>query len=555
MNQNTFLSPISPNDMELLLNRYQLKRLIAQGGMGEIFLAEDVLLAGVPVAVKFLSSTFFDPKQLQNFVSEARICAALSQKSLHIVKVTDFGVSESGKFFYVMEYLQGKSLQDLMPMSLSKFINLARQICLGLQCAHQGIKIDGKIYPLIHRDIKPANILVIPDRILGQLVKILDFGVAKFLNTAATLATVDGFNGSLPYSSPEQFKDEELDNCSDIYSLGIIMYEMLAGEKPWKLANDNFGAWYQAHLFEKPQTLTNVNSQLQLPPELEDLVMSCLAKSKSDRPQSLTEILNILENLKLEATDNLNRPVSIAERSTSSNPTEKYQSTNKDTNKSTNKSTKKSSSIIHSNSGLNSSVEKACWGLIWNKDKPIQEIVFPRLVDFDQGCVTALLLMMSQKDIKSRLHSSCYNQFVFVISPHPMLLWLTVLYQPELGAKWLPSYLDMHNREHRLLVNSLIQNKRYPLVLFSLEAPHSCTHITSAAINSEKQQLLKTCLSESKNVPNSNQAQVSKQILKQQYKQMQSQILQYLESSQYSSEQLTSHLYFDTSTRSNEHIG
>ena len=522
MNKNTFLSPISSNDMELLLNRYQLKQLIAQGGMGEIFLAEDVLLAGVPVAVKFLSSTFFDPKQLQNFVSEARICAALSQKSLHIVKVTDFGVSDSGKFFYVMEYLQGKSLQNLMPMSLNKFLNLARQICLGLQCAHQGIKIDGKIYPLIHRDIKPANILVIPDRVLGQLVKILDFGVAKFLNTAATLATMDDFNASLPYCSPEQFNDEELDNCSDIYSLGVIMYEMLAGEKPWKLANNNFGTWYQAHLFEKPRSLTDVNSQLQLPRELEDLVMSCLAKSRSDRPQSLTEILNILKKLKINATGNINGPVNIKEYSISNNAAKKYKSTNESINK--------NSSIIHSNSGLNSSVEKACWGLIWNKDKPIQEIVFPRLVDFDQGCVTALLLMMSQRDIKSRLHSSCYNQFVFLISPHPMLLWLTVLYQPELGAKWLPSYLDMHNQEHRVLVNSLIQNKRYPLVLFSLEAPHSCTHITSAAINSEKQQLLKTCLSESKNVRNSHQAQVSKQILRRQYKQMQSQILQCLKS-------------------------
>ncbi len=532
MNNNTFFSTISPNDMELLLNRYQLKRLISQGDMGEIFLAEDVLLAGVPVAVKFLSSTFFDPKQLQNFASEARICAALSQKTLHIVKVTDFGLSELGKPFYVMEYLQGKSLQDLMPMSLDKFINLARQICLGLHCAHQGIKIDGKIYPLIHRDIKPSNILVIPDRILGQLVKILDFGVAKFLNTAATLATVNGFSGSLPYSSPEQFQDEELDHCSDIYSLGVIMYEMLTGEKPWKLANDNFGAWYQAHLFETPQTLSNISPQLQIPKVLEGLVMSCLAKSKSDRPQNLNEILNVLESFKLEATDNFNQPVKSGEYKTQI-PTEKYQNTkkNKSINKITSKtSTNKNLNIIHSDSGLNPSLEKTCWKLVWKKDKPIKEIVFPRLVEFEQGYVTALFLMMSQQDIQSRLHSICYNEFVFLVSPHPMLLWLTALYQPKISPKWLPSYLDMHNPEHRFLVTSLAESKRYPLVIFSLEAPHHCSHITSAAIDSEQRQLLKTCLSKSENLRNSHQAQLSKQLLQEKYKQIQAQILQSLES-------------------------
>lgn len=525
MNNNTFLNSMSTNDMELLLNRYQLKQLISQSDIGEIFLAEDILLAGVPVAVKFLSSTFFDPKQLQSFVSEARICAALSQKTLHIVKVTDFGLSESRKPFYVMEYLQGKSLQYLMPMPLNKFINLARQICLGLQCAHQGIKIDGKIYPLIHRDIKPGNILVIPDSILGQLVKILDFGVAKFLNTSATLATVDGFSGSLPYCSPEQFQDKDLDNCSDIYSLGIVMYEMLTGEYPWKLVNDNFGAWYKAHIFETPRTISKVNSQLQLPQVLEDLIMSCLAKSKSDRPQSLVDIINVLENLKLEANDCINKPIKATKYRSSSSSKEK------------DKNTKRNTNIIHSNSGLNLSLEKACWRLVWDKDKPIQEIVFPHLMDFDGGCVTALFLMMSQKDIQSRLNSICYNQFVFLVSPHPMLLWLTALYQPHSGAKWLPSYLDMHNPQHRILVNSLAQNKRYPLVLFSLETPQSCTHVTSSAIDPEQQQLLKTCLSKSKNLRNSNRAQLSKQLLRQEYKQIQAQILQSLESAEHLSQQ------------------
>ncbi len=521
MNNNTFLPPISSDDMELLLNRYQLKRLISQSDMGEIFLAEDVVLAGVPVAVKFLSSTFFNSKQLHNFASEARICAALSQKSLHIVKVTDFGLSKSGKPFYVMEYLQGKSLQDLMPIPLNKFINLTRQICLGLQCAHQGIKIDGTFYPLIHRDIKPSNILVLPDRVLGQLVKILDFGVAKFINNSATLAIVDGFSASLPYSSPEQFQDRELDNCSDIYSLGVVMYEMLTGEKPWEITNDNFAAWYQAHLSETPRQLSNINPQLQLPKVLENLVMNCLAKSKGDRPQSLTEILNVLDNIKLEVSDHHKKLVS---------PTKTLNTRNLTTqDKVTNRNIHKHSSLIPSTSGLEPSLEKFCWGLVWSQDKPIQEIVFPRLVEFENSYVTALFLMMSQEDIHKRLNSQSYNQFVFALSPHPMLLWLTALHQPELGAKWLPSYLDMHNVEHRLLVRYLAENQRYPLALFSLEPPHPITHITSAAVSYQQQELLKDCLFKSENLPNSHQAQLSKQLLKQKYKQIRAQLLQTLD--------------------------
>ncbi|GAB1537568.1 hypothetical protein NUACC21_02130 [Scytonema sp. NUACC21] len=220
MSKNAFASPTSER---LLANRYQLKQFIGRGGMGEVFLADDILLGGIPVAIKFLSQTVEDPKMEQDFAREARICAALSQKSIHIVRVTDYGVSRNGKPFYVMEYLSGKTLKDLIPMSLPIFLSLCRQICLGLQCAHNGMEIDGKIYPLVHRDIKPANVLVLPDTILGQLVKILDFGIAKFVNySSSVLTTSKEFHGTLPYCSPEQLDVDELDNRSDIYSLGVL---------------------------------------------------------------------------------------------------------------------------------------------------------------------------------------------------------------------------------------------------------------------------------------------------------------------------------------------
>ncbi|MBW4555062.1 MAG: serine/threonine protein kinase [Trichormus sp. ATA11-4-KO1] len=495
MNQSAFASP---HNTGLLAKRYQLKRVIGRGGMGEVFLADDILLGGIPVAVKFLSQTVSSSKMKQDFAREALMSAALSQKSLHIVRAHDYGVSEAGKPFYVMEYLNGKSLKDLIPMPLPKFVNLARQICLGLQCAHQGINIDGKIYPLVHRDIKPANILVVPDPILGQLVKILDFGIAKFLNYAATISTSKGFNGTLPYSSPEQLEGGELDSRSDIYSLGVMMFEMLTGAKPWKPETDLFGAWYKAHHFEQPRAIADVKPQLKLPQQLNDLIMACLAKKPSDRPQNMTAILQVLNSVEKSICPSW--PTTLPPKYTPHNQP--------------------------LGSGLPLIVEKNCWQLAWPQSKPIQEIVFPQLLDTAQGSISTLWLMLPKQEIQKRAVSQLRNQFIFITSPHPMLLWVTVLYNPELGPKWLPCYLDMQNSQNQRLVHSLAERERYPLICFTLEAPHACINVLSSHIDSHQRQMLKIWTEQSKNLPSSSQAHLSKNLLKQQYKQMQSRLLQ-----------------------------
>ncbi|MEH1895152.1 MAG: serine/threonine-protein kinase [Nostoc sp.] len=498
MNQSPF---ISPNSTGLLANRYQLKQLIGSGGMGEVFLANDILLGGIPVAIKFLTQTVVDSKMQQDFAREALMSAALSQKSLHIVRAYDYGVNEKGKPYYVMEYLSGKSLKDLIPLPLSIFLTLSRQICLGLQCAHQGINIDGKICPLVHRDIKPANILVIPDPILGQLVKILDFGIARFLNYASTASTSRGFNGTLPYCSPEQLDGEKLDSRSDIYSLGAMMFEMLTGKKPWEPETDYFGAWYKAHHFEAPKTIADVKPTLKIPQKLNNLIMSCLAKKASDRPQNIAQILQVLNSL--EQSDCPGLPTDLASNSILSRPLD---------------------------SGLAIAVEESCRQLLWPQNKPIQEIVFPQLIDTPQGSITALWLMLPKQEIKNYTVSNRYNQFIFMTSPHPMLLWVTVLYNRQLTPKWLPCYLDMQNPQNLRLVSLLAENEHYPLIFFTLEAPHSCTSVLSSPIELTQRQMLKTWVQQAHRLPPTSQPQLSKQLLKQQYKQMQSRILQHLES-------------------------
>ena len=279
-----------PNIGRLLNDRYQLAELIGKGAMGRVYRANDVLLGDVPVAVKFLARTLLNQKMRDRFKSEARTCALLGQKTIHIVRVMDYGVDDDEVPFYVMEYLQGESLSDVIrarSLVLPRFLSLSRQICLGLQCAHQ----DG----VIHRDIKPGNILVSHDTSIGELVKILDFGIARLLQ--ADNGQTNSFMGTLAYSSPEQMEGKELDSRSDIYSLGIMMYEMLAGRLPLHAETHTFGSWYKAHHFQPPRSFDSFTPSLKLPKALEMLVMSCLAKSPSDRPQSAAEVLKALEPL------------------------------------------------------------------------------------------------------------------------------------------------------------------------------------------------------------------------------------------------------------------
>ncbi|MHC5724731.1 MAG: serine/threonine protein kinase, partial [Nostoc sp.] len=126
--------------------------------------------------------------------------------------------------------------------------------------------------------------------------------------------------------------------------------------------------------------------------------------------------------------------------------------------------------------------------------------------------------------------STRYNQFIFMTSPHPMLLWVTVLYNRQLAPKWLPCYLDMQNPQNLRMVGFLAENERYPLIFFTLEAPHSCTNVLTSGIEPTQRQMLKTWVEQSHSLPPASQLQLSKQLLKQQYKQMQSRILQHLES-------------------------
>ena len=484
---------LPPQNQELVANRYQIKTLIERGGMGEVFLAEDMLLGGTPVAIKFLSQTIIDTQRQESFNREALLSAALSQKSVHIVHAYDYGVTTNGNPYYVMEYLSGQSLKELIPLSIPMFLNLTRQICLGLKCAHQGVNIDGKIQPLVHRDIKPANIIVTPDPILGKLVKILDFGIAKFLNSTESMITNEKCYGTLAYCSPEQLDGEDIDSRSDIYSLGVVMFEMLTGEKPWQPPAEGFGAWYQVHLFESPKHISDIKPSLQVPQQLDDLIISCLAKKPGQRPQNMTEILQGLDKIE------------------------------------------QSLEQAALNSGLGNSELSQTKIILdqqftWPQNKPTQKIVFPQLISEKKVSTASLWIMLPELEIQNYAYTTRYTRFIFITHPHPMLLWITLLYDHDLTPKWLPCYLDMQNSQNLKLVWSLAENESYSLLFFTLEPSHCCTNMFSISISPLQTQNLKNWVQQSQSMKASTEFGTSKSLLKQQYEYIKLEILKQLKS-------------------------
>jgi len=291
--------------------RYCLEQRIGAGGMGNVYLAMDTRL-GQQVALKLLRDTLAVSVSLRKrFEREAMLCAAL--KSDHIVDISDYGVTEEGYPFYVMEYLLGETLGQLLrrepKLPVEQTIDIACQVCAGLQLAHQGVKIrrEGVVttsdpIQIVHRDLKPDNIFLIPTA-LGELVKILDFGIAKIRDEAAEFTNLtSSFLGTFRYSAPEQLQVEKnLDGRADIYSLGMILYEMLSGADPFGLGTEarktSGVSWGIAHASQLPRPLRSQPGCECLSVELEAIVMRCLDKLPEQRFRSVVELSTALQSV------------------------------------------------------------------------------------------------------------------------------------------------------------------------------------------------------------------------------------------------------------------
>ncbi|MEM8804923.1 MAG: serine/threonine-protein kinase [Cyanobacteria bacterium P01_G01_bin.38] len=477
-----------------LANRYEIMDVIGQGSMGKVYLAEDLLLGGVPVAVKFLAQTLLDAKMRERFLREAMTCALLGQKSIHVVRVTDYGVTDDEIPFYVMEYLQGQNLGELLqpqPLPVPRFLGLTRQICLGLQAAHDGIVLKNNVVPIIHRDIKPSNILVTQDPTLGELVKLLDFGIAKLMQSE--FDQTNSFMGTLAYASPEQMEGRELDIRSDIYSLGIVMYQMLSGNLPIRPATNTFGSWYKAHHEHTPPTFKDIDDTISAPKLLENIIRRCLSKERENRPQTVGQVLDELAPL----DNRFGSGFKISQRigtTLSKLPV-----------------TKKSSPATTLN---DTDEDRFCKLQLWPKNKPVAEIVFPQIIESSNQRLATLWVMLAKAQIERRAISTRYNNFICTMSPHPMVLWLTVLYNQSEGPRWLPCYLDLKQGFQQQIAWQLGDDGLYRLLFFTKESPHACMMVRRLNIAPAQRKLLKEWVTMARTTTSVGSAQDSKALLK-----------------------------------------
>ncbi len=293
----------------VLLGRYRLEQAIAKGGMGKVYRGTQLKL-NRPIAVKVLNREFkeTDPQFVRRFCLEAEISARISHPN--VVTVHDYGETEDGELFIVMEYLRGRTLSQLIqqeaPLPAARIIRIATQLARALREAHaQGI---------IHRDLKPGNVMLLDSGDEPDVVKVLDFGLVKRfvpegrpvgvspeqgedfeLTLAGTLL------GSPRYMSPEQIKGEVLDPRTDIYSLGIILFQMAAGRPPFTGAG-NVDLIYK-HVHEPVPSIASVSNGVDCPPELERIIDHALEKDRDRRYGSMGELIEDLKRARDSITE------------------------------------------------------------------------------------------------------------------------------------------------------------------------------------------------------------------------------------------------------------
>jgi serine/threonine protein kinase/tetratricopeptide (TPR) repeat protein len=261
----------------VIAEKYKIIEEIGRGGMGKVYKAKDTRLDRI-VALKFLSLELTQDKEAkQRFIQEAKAAAALNHPYISTIYEIDEHQSQT---FIAMEFIQGESLKKRLaegPLEKDEAKNLAIQVAEGLKEAH------GK--GIVHRDIKPANIMLTEK---GQ-AKITDFGLAK-LSWGADLTKTSTIMGTVAYMSPEQAKGEEVDQRTDIWSLGAMIYEMLTGERPFKKSHDQ--ALIYSILNEEPKRISSISSDI--PYYIERVVQKALAKDVNQRYQSISELIQDL---------------------------------------------------------------------------------------------------------------------------------------------------------------------------------------------------------------------------------------------------------------------
>ena len=266
---------------QVMQGRYRVIDRLGAGGMGTVYLAEQLSVGGRKVAIKVLHEQYArDEEFVGRFRREAHSAAALTHQ--RTVTIYDFGQTEDGNLFIAMEYVAGRTLKQVIQdesLPVDRAVALGIQIAEALQAVHRA--------GVIHRDVKPENIMVRED----DEIKLTDFGIARPRDRTKTSFTRTGMIVGTPeYMAPELFESGEFGVQSDIYALGIVLYEMLSGEVPF---TGSMATIMRKHLQEEPRALRKLRRDVPAP--VEQVVMQALEKKPQERQRDMVEVIDQLQ--------------------------------------------------------------------------------------------------------------------------------------------------------------------------------------------------------------------------------------------------------------------
>ena len=276
---------------QVVSGRYRIEKLLGEGGMGAVYLAEHTLMRK-RVALKLLHAEIAaDPDILARFRREAEAAAHVEHPN--VAAATDFGQTEDGAFFLVLEYVEGKSLRteiEAGALAPARALHIARQMALALERAHAA--------GIVHRDLKPDNVMLVQKADDPDFVKVLDFGIAKIephptRDVAQPLTRLGTILGTPEYMAPEQALGEAVGPGADLYALGIMLYEMLTGLHPFD-APDRM-AVLSMHIVAPVPAMTDRNPAFDVAPAIEDVVRRLLAKTPAERPASARLLVEAID--------------------------------------------------------------------------------------------------------------------------------------------------------------------------------------------------------------------------------------------------------------------
>ncbi|MBN1652644.1 MAG: protein kinase [Deltaproteobacteria bacterium] len=291
--QRTKTMPNDPLIGKVVDGRYQIESVLGEGGMGIVYRSVHTTL-GKHLAIKVLRAEVSKNEEiLARFKQEAQSASAIGNQ--HIIDISDFGVLPDGSTYFVMEFLSGVNLTEALQggrFPTARTIKIAKQLCNALGAAHE--------IGVVHRDMKPDNVQLISRGEEKDFVKVLDFGIAKVGGSNSKLTQAGQVFGTPHYMSPEQCAGTTVDQRTDIYALGVILYEMATGQVPFDA--DNLMGILTKHLYENPVPPREFEPPIDVPPALEAVIMKALAKKPENRYQSMAEMAADLDAVSVGTT-------------------------------------------------------------------------------------------------------------------------------------------------------------------------------------------------------------------------------------------------------------